>query len=266
MRQNENGLWVIDEESIAEARDLALENGGGVVGCLPRKTQMGELQWEHAGKLCCAPMAAEYLTIPPESEWTKIVDDMAGRWPADIADTHGLPDMDQGSNPLCWLFSLADTMRTERVCEGLPYIELAPESGIGASNGRNTGWYCDSALAYVARHGLSAREYVPRDYDLKSKNWKEGWDVNAKLHVPLEVWDGGAKSMTGELLAAMQLRKSAYAWADQWSHAFKLDKYVREGNKIYPSGPNSWGPNQRFILKMRVSGFFVVRSMTSSLK
>jgi hypothetical protein len=264
MRQTKSGLWIVDEESIAEFKELSDQKGNGEVGCKPRKTTVGEVTWQREGAVCCAEPAADYITIPPESTWCDIVDGMEGYWAADTAAKHKLPDYNQGLHPLCWLFSLADTVRTERVCEGLPYVELAPESGIGASNYRDVGFYCDEALSYIAKHGFAARKYVD-PYSLNPRRWKDGTEENALLHVPLEWWDGGKKDMIGELLALLKTGKSAYAWADEWAHAFKLDKFIREGNKIYPSGPNSWGPNQRFVLKMEVSGFFVIRSVTSSL-
>jgi len=252
----------IGDGNYREFVDQHLQRADGVVGALPRKVPLGNLA-------CARPYADSGAPMIPQAEWADRIRAMeaAKAWAADVKASTGAKDLDQDGLPYCWAYSLTDCVETVRATQGLPYVELAPESLGGCVNYRSVGNSLDDALAWAAKHGIAPRSLVPA-HNLRVQSWGAEWQKQAANHVPLEWWDLGAKSMWGETVSVLLTGGVVYAGYDWWGHAVKLDKLVLVGSEVCVSGPNSWGANQRFVLKgnrkMPSLGCFAPRSVSFS--
>jgi hypothetical protein len=187
----------------------------------------------------------EAIPTIPASEWPARIAAMEGRWLQNIY-TDTVPDTSQGSLPYCWAWSLTQCVEAQRAVDGQPYVKLAPVSLGGSVNFRNEGNYCGDALAYCVANGICDSTYPDSEWSRTPSKWRTGWQEEAKNHRILEFWEIGSWA---ETVTALLLGMGIYAGYNFWSHAVMLDSLVMTGSEICVSGPNSWGPGERFILK-----------------
>jgi len=230
-------------------------------GALPRQTQVGGLE--------CAAVYAEHVPLIPESEWKNRIADMAAsgsfigqRWKSDAKADY------QNGTPLCHLYSLAQAVMAKRHAMGLPFVQLAPESGLGVNGYRLAGGYLDRDIEWAAVHGLCERSYVPM-YSNKPNSWKAGWADNALNNIPLEWWDLDGQNVWASTVTALLSGDGCYVGYDWAGHAVFLDMLrVGTNGKIEVHTPNSHGPGQDWWLAgskaIPSMGSFVIRSVTFS--
>lgn len=210
----------------------------------------------------CTPFEDAFPTIP-EAEWPSRIAAMQGKWLRNIY-TDTVPDKSQGQLPYCWAWSLIQSVEGCRASEGQPHVELAPVSLGGSVNWRSSGNYCGAAIKYIAEHGCCDATFPDSQYSRTPSRWKAGWEQEALNHRTTEFWEVDNWQQT---VTALLLGFGVYAGYNFWGHAVMLDSLVMSGSEICVSGPNSWGPGQRFVLKgtKKVpSEAYVVRLTTHS--
>jgi hypothetical protein len=124
----------------------------------------------------------------------------------------------------CWAYGLTCAMMDCRALEGRPPIRLAPFSLGWLVGWKNQGFYLDGALAGAKERGIASAEYVP-EYNLKPKTFKAGWEDNAKLIRPDEVWDTDPSSTTKMIqhcISILATGRSLYIAHNWWSHALEI--------------------------------------------
>jgi hypothetical protein len=215
----------------------------GLAGLIPRDYEaipFGSMPYT-------APFSAS-VPIIPESEWPARIAAMQGRFIRNLY-TDTVPDKSQGQLPYCWAWSLCQCIESGRAIAGMPTVSLAPVSLGGSVGFRRQGNYCGAAIEYAAEHGACDDIFPDSQYSLTPSRWRTGWQEEAKNHRVAEFWELGNTDMWKETVTALLCGFSVYVGYNFWSHAVMLDELVIQGSEICVSGPNSWGPGQRFVLK-----------------
>ena len=223
------------------------ERTAGLESIRPRRSEHGRLELRPG---LFAARGAEAMPLVPEGQWPGRIKDLAGRFAADRDDARSREDTDQDGKGYCWAASLTQCCERKNADQDGTYNELAWESLGGAVNWRNQGNYLDSAVAYAAKHGIAPRAFVPWNC-INPRQFNAGWEQAALRFVPLEWYDLGPTkadvwSQTVSWILAGGRVYAAYNW---WGHAVCLDSLVMVGSEVCVSGPNSWGKNQRYVLK-----------------
>ncbi len=196
----------------------------GLPQCLPRATRYGS---DSARRLGLIPME-EYPE--PLVAWNDV--------PAVIERCHretifplyhqraaGVMDpWDQDGYGYCWAYGLTAAVMGCRAVEGQPAIRLSPFSLGWLVGWRNSGYFCDRAIAGARERGIAPVDYVP-EYVLNPSRFRPGWEAEAKRFRPLEWWDvntGRGKQETIRqcltILATGRPLYVAYMW---WGHALE---------------------------------------------
>lgn len=160
----------------------------------------------------------------------------------------------------CWAYSLTQAVEGVRAGQGLPFVQLAPESLLELVNYRNQGYYCDRALEYAKQHGIAERALVPQ-YSQNPVKWGD-YRENAKQYVPLETWDCTQKEMRAQVRTALLCGDGVYGGWDKYRHAMWLDGMLLDGNKIRYHTPNTHGPGKDWALDSEPDEAFILRSAT----
>jgi hypothetical protein len=229
---------------------------------VPRESEYGKLEG--------VPMFADSFELIPPDQWSKRISSMeeAKAWPRDRYRDQKPVHQNQNGLSFCWAYSLAQAVEMTRAVAGLEYRQLAPET-LGAMTGwRNAGYYCDKALAYAQQHGIAGREFA-KQYSLNYRGYQAGWQENALLHRPVEVYDLG-RDMWAEVVTALISGFAVYTGYNRFSHAITLDSLVNNGGKIGVSSPNTWnGEQDRWTLFGQTAvpdEAFAIRTVTYSEK
>lgn len=234
---------------------------GFTAGCLPRKTQIGELAF--------ATVYAEHVPLIPESQWKDRIKEMTAAG-AFIGQRFKFdPKLNyQNGFGYCWAYSLAQAVMGKRGQQGLPFVQLSPESLAEDVGYRNAGNMLDSALAYAAKNGIATRDFVPQ-FKINPKDWKEGWKEDRKNYIPLEWFDLGGKDVWAETVTALLSGDGCFIGLDWWRHAVWYDMLgINDKGQIGVHTPNSHGEgNDVWLFGSKAvpsMGSFVLRSITFS--
>ena len=248
---------VIDDSNFGQFVDAHLERTGGVQSIYPRESKPGELELRPG---VCAAMYSEVERLVPASEWPDRIKALTTgkRWPADRDLARKCEDTNQQRYGYCWSASLTQCVERKDADEDNGYNELAWESLGGVVGWRNEGYYPDKAIVYASQHGIATRVFVPAlptltrtPSTMPHTAWKTGWEADALKHCPLEWYDTDPdRNVRFEQLVSWILCGGrAYCGFNWWGHAVMLDSLVLDGTTVCPSGPNSWGPGERYLLK-----------------
>lgn len=250
---------LITDANYREFLDQQAEKGIVGFGALPRQTPVGGL----AG----VPVFAEHVPLIPESEWADRIRHMTENklWIGDRWQSDPKADFQNGYG-FCWAYSLAQSVMAVRAAQGLPFVQLSPESLAEDVNYRNEGNYLDSALAYAAKYGIATRATVPQ-HKIKESQWNPAYKEERKLYIPLEWWDLGGQSVWKETVTALLMGHGCYVGLDWWSHAIWYDRLrIGSSGKVEVHTPNSHGPGEDVWLSgskaVPSMGSFVPRSVT----
>lgn len=229
--------FVIDP---SQAADEAQKRTQGLTGLLPRELPMG-------GVVCAAPLS-EAMPLIPKIEWAdriKAMDASRG-WVNDrrraLSARLGKSVVkDQDGLGYCHVFALTNCVEALRDREGLPYVELAPESLGGVVGWQNAGGMMDADIAWAARHGIAARKFCP-PWKHNPTQFVAGWQESAVLHAPTEWFElGSSGDMWGEVVTALLLGMPLYAGWAWWSHSVMGGKLVVIDGEVCLEIENSWG-------------------------
>lgn len=139
----------------------------------------------------------------------------------------------------CHLYALTNCLEDLRDSQGLPYIELAPETGGGAVGWYNSGGAMDADIRYVAKHGIATREFC-EPHVINPRKFRQGWEQSAQLHIPLEWFElGHSGDMWAEVVTALLSGLPVYPGYSWWRHSVMLGKLV--GDNLDGEIENSWG-------------------------
>lgn len=138
-------------------------------------------------------------------------------------DASGVMDAgwDQDGYGFCWAYGLSAAVMSCRAAEGKAPVRLAPFSLGWLVNWRNSGYYCDRAIAGARQAGIASAEYVP-EHTLNSSRFKAGWQDDALQYVPTEWWDTRKPddiTMLRQLLSILRTGRAGYEAFIWWSHA-----------------------------------------------
>jgi hypothetical protein len=205
-------------------------------GYMPRESEYGKLEG--------VPMFADAFDLIPESEWPTRIAAMAQdkAWPRDRYREQIPIHQNQNGLSFCWAYSLVQAVEMCRAVAGLKYHQLAPETLGSLVGWTNSGYYCDKALSFAQVHGIAGREFA-KQYSLNSGSYVQGWQQNALLHRPAEVYDLG-RDMWREVVTALLSGFAVYTGYNRFRHAITLDSVVNQGGKIGVSSPNTWNGEQ----------------------
>jgi len=101
-------------------------------------------------------------------------------------------------------------------------------------NWRNSGYYCDRAIAGAREKGIAPVEYVP-EYQLNPNKFKPGWQQEALKYRPIEWWDtGGTKQqMLKQVVSILATGRPLYVAYNWWGHALEMCGLVWDESKSY---------------------------------
>ena len=190
----------------------------------------------------CGPKPVSELV--PRSEWPDRIKAGQGSEIYDALVANKIKSKDQNGLNYCWVFGSVRALELCRVLEGLPHVELSPESvGGPATNWRNVGGYASEAFDQIQNYGACEASYLDKPCSLKPNRWKTGWEANAKTHEVVDWYnvDGSDGPMFEEVVTCLLNKKPIAAGLGWWGH---LVAFV--GVVLLPDGTvgilmqNSW--------------------------
>jgi len=144
----------------------------------------------------------------------------------------------------CWAYGLTAAVMGCRAAEGQPPVRLSPFSLGWLVNWRNSGYYCDRAIAGARERGIAPADYVP-EYELNRCRFKDGWEQEAKKYRPLEWWDvdtsRGQKDVIRQCLTILATGRPLYIAYNWWGHALECVGMRWDGSKVIWQVWNSHG-------------------------
>ena len=144
----------------------------------------------------------------------------------------------------CWAYGLTAAVMGCRAAEGQPPVRLSPFSLGWLVNWRNSGYYCDRAIAGARERGIAPADYVP-EYELNRRRFKDGWEQEAKKYRPLEWWDvdtsRGQKDVIRQCLTILATGRPLYIAYNWWGHALECVGMRWDGSKVIWQVWNSHG-------------------------
>jgi hypothetical protein len=193
-------------------------------------------------------MGATYRAVPdgftviPRIQWRDMI---RARKPHHglraIGQQAGLKIKDQKQEPLCWAYASVKALEYVRAKEGLPYVELAPESAAGPVTGwKQRGGYTEEILGQLMKGGACASSFMDAPNSFSPKLWKAGWQEDALRHQIEygEFWY--ARNIDEQItLLLNDLPVSAgLAW---WGHQVCMVEAILDSGEVSVSFDNSWG-------------------------
>lgn len=213
----------------------------------------------------------------PRSEWSARLAEQVEKQ-SRVSDFQNFPPHDQDGLPTCWANGPAHAATTQRVIQGLPYVELSSNSiAVPISGGRSGGWEGE-ALKYAVKHGF-ASVALWNNNDLNRRlNTDPNVIADRENYKPLE-WVDCGNDYDAYVTCALLGMPMAVAYND-WSHVVSLSDAVEIepgsfGLRIRNNW-GAWGAENRFGFKGyavfregqrshgRPSSGFALRQVTSA--
>ena len=181
----------------------------------------------------------------PRSEWPSMITAGAGMKTYNAMLANGVKAKDQNGLNYCWAFGSTRAVEYRRLLEGCQHVELSPESVGGPVTGwRNVGNNASDAFEQLQTAGACEASYLDKPCSLHYRNWKAGWQDNAKTHEDIDWYnlpmgEGNAFDQTITLL--LQDNPVA-AGIDWWGHliCFTAPVLLQDGT-VGVLFQNSWG-------------------------
>lgn len=180
-------------------------------------------------------------------QWPDMIRSGAGQSKIlDAMTAAGVQAKDQNGLNYCWCYGSTRAVEIRRLLEGCPHIDLAPESVGGPCTGwRNVGGYAGEAFTQVQNAGICEESYLDAPCSLHYRNWKAGWQDNAKTHEAVDWYniDGEGGGSIFEQTVTCLLQDSPVAAAlGWWRHLICfLAPVLLPDNTVGVLFQNSWG-------------------------
>ena len=175
-----------------------------------------------------------------------------------VSDFQNFPSHDQDGIPTCWGNGPAHAATTQRVIQGLNYVEMSANSVCVPISGGRRGGYEGSALAYAAKHGFASVKYWANNDLNKSLMNDPQVQADRKRHVPLE-WIDCGNDFDAYMTIALLTIAGAVAYND-WSHVISTADGVLIEKGSYGLRPrNNWGDRWGSKNKYGFGGYVLFR-------
>lgn len=176
----------------------------------------------------------------PKSDWSTIARRQiaSGRTLKHLSDAANLPCLDQDGLSYCHTYSLAGAVHLRRRQQGLPHVDLSPESVGGPVTGfRNEGAWCGDDLAQAMKVGYCVASMVPQ-YDYRGRKWEKGWEENADRYKIVEAVDLSSNDIWANTVSCLLSLIPVFVGLDWWGHAVYYVGLTENLDIIFR---NSWG-------------------------
>ncbi len=205
--------------------------------CLPRTTVRGS---DEAMALGLIPMERYPDALIRWEDVPKVIDrcHAEGIFPLYHQQATGLmKEWNQDGYGYCWAYGLTAAVMGCRAVEGQPPVRLSPFSLGWLVNWRNSGYYCDRAIAGARERGIAPVEYVP-EYSLDTRRFKPGWQDEAKKYRPLEWWDvncsAAERDVICQCLTILATGRPLYVAYNWWRHALEcVGMLYKDGRVVW---------------------------------
>ena len=197
-----------------------------LLGALPRRGGLGQIM--------NATPYADTIELIPKSQWQSRIEGMQGRFIRQKYDSYKPVHQNQGQHPLCWDYAATQHVECKRAGEGLPYVQLAPESILGCNGYRDSGGELSVAVKWLAEHGIAPRVYWPQ-YCFDPRQAKAGWQDVALGCVVLKWLELGTEDMAAEVITAICDGKAVYTAYNRLRHAMNAEEFQWKNG-----GPSLW--------------------------
>jgi hypothetical protein len=188
-------------------------------------------------------------TVIPRSEWAGMIAAGAGMKAFNALNAAGVKAKDQNGLDYCWVYGSTRVVEARRLVEGLPHVELAPESVGGPCTGwRNEGGYASEAFTQIQKGGICEESFLDKPCSLKVRNWKTGWQDNALKHASVDWYNIDGSSSAGpmfdQVMSQLLQENPVAAGLSWWGHLIAFLAPV-----LFPNGSfgvlfqNSWTPD-----------------------
>ena len=187
----------------------------------------------------------------PRSEWGARIKAAQGNLISDKIKAAGMKAKDQNGLGYCWVYASTRTVEIRRMMEGLPFVDLSPESvGGPCTHWRNEGGYASEAFNQLENFGACESSFTDKPHSLNVKKWKAGWQENAKKHETIDWYEIGTSF--DEVVTCLLNLSPVSIGLDWWGHEITvLDPIILPPNTASPNTPdgltvgllcmNSWG-------------------------
>ena len=185
-----------------------------------------------------APFESAFPIIP-RSEWSARCKEQLEQ-KRRTSDFQNFPPHNQGSNPTCWANGPAHAATTQRVIQGLPYVELSADSValVGASG--HAGGFEGNAFKWASERGWCSTDVWANNLADKSLLNDPKCNENRKHHVALELLDLG--SDIDKFATACLLNLGIGGASNSWSHVTMVCDLVEiEPGSFGFRHRNNWG-------------------------
>lgn len=200
----------------------------------PSQTEDGSPQWyprhsrygtSEASSMGLVPVGDYPDTLPDQQDFKAIIEECHAEKIFPMYHMQASKVFDAGwyqkSWGFCWAYGLTANVIGQRSKEGKPPKRLSPFSLAWLVSYKNSGYFCDKAIAGARMSGIATVDFVP-EYTTDRSRFKDGWQDNAKLHRPTEWWDVDASNHLQTCRQALSILRTgtplyiAYEW---WRHA-----------------------------------------------
>jgi len=181
----------------------------------------------------------------PRSQWVPMIQAGAGLKAFNALTAAGVKAKNQNGLNYCWVFASTRAMELRRLLEGLPHLELSPESvGGPVKNWRNVGGEAVEAFGQLQSGGACEASFLDAPCSLHPSRWKAGWQDNAKTHEDVDWYNmpTGSGDEFDQTITLLLQEQPVAAGLDWWGHLVCFVAPV-----ILPDGSvgvlfqNSWG-------------------------
>jgi len=177
----------------------------------------GYLGWQDPGKSHVFLGPKPVVDIP-QSQWAAMIQAGAGLKAFNLA----LPAKNQDGLNLCWCYGSTRAVEYRRRLEGLPQLDLAPESiDVEINGGRNVGGYASQAFDAIQAKGICEQSFLDTANSLNSRRWKTGWQANAASHEAVDWYniDGsGNGDVFADVMTCLLSDSPVAAGLNWWGH------------------------------------------------
>jgi hypothetical protein len=182
----------------------------------------------------------------PRSQWADMIRAGSGLAAFNALATNNIQAKDQNGLGYCWVYGSTRAVELRRVLEGLPQLDLSPESvGGPCTNWRNQGGYAGEAFTQIQNAGICESSYMDAPCSLHPSRWKTGWQDNAKLHEAVDWYniDGSDSGpIFDEVISCLLNNSPVAAGLGWWGHliCFIAPVLLADGS-VGVLFQNSWG-------------------------
>ncbi len=177
----------------------------------------------------------------PRSEWHDRIKAGQGTFLSDLLKQQRINAKDQNGLGYCWVYGSTRAVEVRRAVQGLPLLDLSPESvGGPCTHWRDEGGYASEAFNQFQNHGACESSFMDAPHSLHPSRWKPGWQDNARLHEAIDWYD--IETNFDEVITCLLERIPVAAGLDWWGHLVCfLDPVVLPDGSVGVLFQNSWG-------------------------